>query len=153
MLKGYEHMYGIGNDHTGVALKEIIKKHLEEKGIEVKDFGTQSTTASNYAEVAETVANAVVSGECERGILICGTGVGISIAANKVNGIRACCCSEPFSAKLSKKHNDSNILCFGARVVGTELAKMIVDSWVDETYEGGRHQARIDYIADIEKRN
>ena len=146
-------MYGIGNDHTGVALKEIIKKHLEDRGIEVKDFGTQSTTASNYAEVAETVANAVVSGECERAILICGTGVGISIAANKVNGIRACCCSEPFSAKLSKKHNDSNILCFGARVVGQELAKMIVDCWIDETYEGGRHQARVDYIAEIEKRN
>lgn len=146
-------MYAIGNDHTGVALKEIIKKHLESKGIEVKDFGTQSTTASNYAEVAETVANAVKSGECERAVLICGTGVGISIAANKVNGIRACCCSEPFSAKLSKMHNDSNILCFGARVVGTELAKMIVDSWVDAEFEGGRHQPRIDYIAEIEKRN
>ena len=128
-------MYAIGNDHTGVALKQVIKAHLESKGIEVKDFGTQSTTASNYAEVAEVVANAVSSGECERAVLICGTGVGISIAANKVNGIRACCCSEPFSAKLSKMHNDSNILCFGARVVGTELAKMIVDCWVDAEYE------------------
>ncbi|MBQ3847405.1 MAG: ribose 5-phosphate isomerase B [Clostridia bacterium] len=146
-------MYAIGNDHTGVALKQVIKAHLESKGIEVKDFGTQSTTASNYAEVAEVVANAVSSGECERAVLICGTGVGISIAANKVNGIRACCCSEPFSAKLSKMHNDSNILCFGARVVGTELAKMIVDCWVDAEYEGGRHQARVDYISEIEKRN
>ena len=89
-------MYAIGNDHTAVALKQIIKAHLEAKGIEVKDFGTDSTTASNYAEKAEEVANAVASGECERGILICGTGIGISIAANKVNGIRAACCSEPF---------------------------------------------------------
>ncbi len=145
-------MYAIGNDHTGVALKEIIKKFVEERGVEVKDFGTQSTEASNYPEIAEAVANAVVSGECERGILICGTGVGISIAANKVKGIRAVCCSEPFSAKLSKQHNNSNILCFGARVVGTELAKMIVASWMDASFEGGRHQVRIDMIQDIENR-
>lgn len=145
-------MYAIGNDHTGVALKEIIKKFVEERGMDVKDFGTQSTEASNYPEIAEAVANAVVSGECERGILICGTGVGISIAANKVKGIRAVCCSEPFSAKLSKQHNDSNILCFGARVVGTELAKMIVASWMDASFEGGRHQVRIDMIQDIENR-
>ena len=145
-------MYAIGNDHTGVALKEIIKKFIEEKGVEVKDFGTQSTEASNYPEIAEAVANAVASGECERGILICGTGVGISIAANKVKGIRAVCCSEPFSAKLSKQHNNSNILCFGARVVGTELAKMIVESWMDAEFQGGRHQVRIDMIRDIENR-
>ncbi len=145
-------MYAIGNDHTGVALKEIIKKFVEEKGIEVKDFGTQSTDASNYPEIAESVANAVASGECERGILICGTGVGISIAANKVKGIRAVCCSEPFSAKLSKQHNNANILCFGARVVGTELAKMIVESWIDAEFQGGRHQVRIDMIQDIENR-
>ena len=146
-------MYAIGNDHTAVALKQIIKEHLEARGIEVRDFGTDSTTASNYAAKAEEVANAVVSGECERGILICGTGVGISIAANKVNGIRAACCSEPFSAKLSKLHNHSNILCFGARVVGSELAKMIVDEWVNAEYEGGRHQPRVDFISEIEKRN
>ena len=146
-------MYAIGNDHTAVALKQIIKEHLEARGIEVRDFGTDSTTASNYAAKAEEVANAVVSGECERGILICGTGVGISIAANKVNGIRAACCSEPFSAKLSKLLNNSNILCFGARVVGSELAKMIVDEWVNAEYEGGRHQPRVDFISEIEKRN
>lgn len=145
-------MYAIGNDHTGVALKELIKKLVEDKGFEVKDFGTQSTTASNYPEVAEVVANAVASGECERGILICGTGVGISIAANKVNGIRAVCCSEPFSAKLSKQHNNSNILCFGARVIGTELAKMIVESWMDAQFEGGRHQTRLDMITEIENK-
>ncbi len=146
-------MYAIGNDHTAVALKEVIKAHLESKGVEVRDFGTESTTASNYAEKAEEVANAVASGECERGILICGTGIGISIAANKVHGIRAACCSEPFSAKMSKVHNNSNILCFGARVVGTELAKMIVDAWFDAEYEGGRHQARLDTITAIENRN
>ena len=99
------------------------------------------------------MANAVASGECERGILICGTGIGISIAANKVNGIRAAVCSEPFSAKLSKIHNNSNILCFGARVVGTELAKMIVDEWVNAEFEGGRHQVRLDTITEIEGRN
>lgn len=146
-------MYAIGNDHTAVALKQIIKEHLEAKGVEVKDFGTESTTASNYAEKAEEVANAVASGECERGILICGTGIGISIAANKVHGIRAACCSEPFSAKMSKVHNNSNILCFGARVVGTELAKMIVDAWFDAEYEGGRHQMRLDTITAIENKN
>ena len=146
-------MYAIGNDHTAVALKQIIKEHLEAKGVEVKDFGTESTTASNYAEKAEEVANAVASGECERGILICGTGIGISIAANKVHGIRAACCSEPFSAKMSKVHNNSNILCFGARVVGTELAKMIVDAWFDAEYEGRRHQMRLDTITAIENKN
>ena len=146
-------MYAIGNDHTAVALKQIIKEHLEARGIEVRDFGTDSTTASNYAAKAEEVANAVASGECERGILICGTGVGISIAANKVNGIRAACCSEPFSAKLSKLHNNSNILCFGARVVGSELANMIVDEWVNAEYEGGTQQPRVDFISEIETRN
>lgn len=145
-------MYAIGNDHTGVALKELIKKHLEEKGETVKDFGTESTTASNYPEIAETVANAVASGECERAVLICGTGLGMSIAANKVHGIRAVCCSEPFSAKMAKEHNNANVLCFGARVIGTEMAKMLVDAWYDTEFQGGRHQARVDMMMDIEKR-
>lgn len=146
-------MYAIGNDHAAIELKQIIKKHMEERGIEVRDFGTNENVSCNYTDYAEAVANAVASGECERGILICGTGVGISIAANKVNGIRACCCSEPFSAKLSKQHNNSNILCFGARVVGSELAKMIVDAWLDAEFEGGRHQTRVDMISAIERRN
>jgi ribose 5-phosphate isomerase B len=145
-------MYAIGNDHTGVALKEIIKKLLESRGIEVKDFGTQSTEASNYAEIAEVAANAVASGECERGILICGTGLGMSYSANKVRGIRAACCSEPLSAKLSKIHNDANILCFGARIVGTEMAKMIVECWLDAKFEGGRHIERLNRITEIENR-
>lgn len=145
-------MYAIGNDHTGVDLKYIIKKHLEEKGETVKDFGTESTTASNYPDIAESVANAVASGECERAVLICGTGVGMSIAANKVKGVRAVCCSEPFSAKMSKEHNNANVLCFGARVIGNEMAKMIVDSWYEAEFQGGRHQTRVDIISDIEKR-
>lgn len=145
-------MYAIGNDHTGVALKELIKKFIEEKGYEVKDFGTQSTDASNYPDIAEAVSQAVASGQCERGILICGTGVGMSIAANKVRGIRAVCCSEPFSAKLSKQHNNANILCFGSRVVGSELAKMIVENWMDAEFQGGRHEVRVNMIHDIENR-
>jgi len=146
-------MYAIGNDHAAVELKEIIKKHLESRGIEVKDFGTNSNESCNYAVYGEKVARAVASGECERGILICGTGVGISIAANKVDGVRACCCSEPFSAKLSKQHNNTNVLCFGARVVGSELAKMIVDEWIDAEFQGGRHQTRIDYFDQIVENN
>ena len=145
-------MYAIGNDHAALEMKDLIVKHLEARGIEVKNFGTDTTDSCNYPEIAEKVANAVAGGECERGILICGTGVGMSIAANKVNGVRAVVCSEPFSAKLSKENNNSNILCFGARVVGSELAKMIVDAWVDAEFLGGRHETRVNMIADIEKR-
>ena len=145
-------MYAIGNDHAALEMKDLIVKHLEARGIEVKNFGTDTTDSCNYPEIAEKVANAVAGGECERGILICGTGVGMSIAANKVNGVRAVVCSEPFSAKLSKEHNNSNILCFGARVVGSELAKMIVDAWVDAEFLGGRHETRVNMISDIEKR-
>ena len=134
----------LGCDHGALALKNKMVAHLEGKGYEVKDFGTHTLDSCDYPDYAEKAAKAVASGECERGILICGTGIGISIAANKVNGIRAAVCSEPFSAKLSKIHNNSNILCFGARVVGTELAKMIVDEWVNAEFEGGRHQSRID---------
>lgn len=146
-------MYAIGSDHAGVEMRELIKSYLESKGEIVKDFGTQDRTKSNYPEIAESVANAVANGECEGGVLICGTGIGMSLAANKVNGIRAAVVSDPFSAKMSKIHNNANILCFGARVVGTELAKMIVDSWYEAEFEGGRHQVRIDMITDIEKRN
>lgn len=132
--------------------RKSLKNLWKEKGENGEGLCTQSTEASNYPEIAELVANAVASGECERGILICGTGVGISIAANKVHGIRAVCCSEPFSAKMAKEHNNANILCFGARVVGSELAKMIVENWMDAEFQGGRHAARVDMIHDIEKR-
>ncbi|MEG0177546.1 ribose 5-phosphate isomerase B [Anaerorhabdus sp.] len=144
---------GIGNDHTAVELKNEILKHLISRGFEVVNYGTDEVSSYNYALAGETVSNAVVKGDVDCGICICGTGIGISIACNKVNGIRACVCSEPFSAKLSKQHNNSNILCFGARVVGSELAKMIVDEWLDATYEGGRHAERVQTIMDIQDRN
>ena len=132
--------------------KEIIA-FLEEKGHQVVDYGTASEESCDYPIYGEIVARAVASGEVEQGILICGTGLGISLAANKVKGIRAAVCSEPFTAKMSRAHNDCNILAFGARVVGAELAKMIVDTWLNTEFEGGRHQRRVDLIMDIERRN
>lgn len=142
---------GIGNDHVAVELKNIIKEHLEEQGHEVVDFGTNSTERFDYPISGYAVGKAVASGDVDLGVLICGTGVGISLAANKVHGIRACVCSEPYSAKLSREHNNTNIIAFGARVAGPELAKMIVDEWLDAEFQGGRHQRRIDMIAEIEE--
>jgi ribose 5-phosphate isomerase B len=143
-------MIAIGCDHVGYELKPQIIEHLKQKGFEVKDFGTNNSERCDYPVYGYKVAKAVAEGECERGILICGTGVGISLSANKVKGIRAVVCSDPYSAKLSREHNNTNILAFGARVVGLELAKMIVDCWLDAEFEGGRHQNRIDMISDIE---
>ncbi len=140
----------IGNDHSAVAIRQVISQHLKDRGFEVEEVGTFSEESSNYPEWGEKVSRKVVSGEADLGIAICGTGIGISIACNKVKGIRAACCSEPYSAKLSRQHNNSNVLCFGARVVGTELAKMIVDEWLDAEFLGGRHQTRIDMISKIE---
>ena len=142
----------IGSDHVGYELKGKVIAHLKEKGIEVKDFGTNSTERTDYPIYGEAVAYAVASKEFDKGILICGTGVGISLAANKVNGIRAVVCSEPYSALLSRQHNDTNILAFGARVVGLDLALMIVDTWLSGVYEGGRHARRVQMISDIEER-
>ena len=142
----------IGNDHTAGHIRSVIAQHLRDRGYEVEEIGSFSTESSNYPEWGEKTAMKGVSGEADLGIAICGTGVGISIACNKVKGIRAVCCSEPYSAKLSREHNNSNILCFGARVVGDEMAKMIVDSWLDAEFQGGRHQKRIDMISDIEAR-
>ena len=141
----------IGNDHAAVEMKNVIVEHLKSKGHEVINFGTDTLESYPYPKAASDVAHAVVNKEADCGILICGTGVGIGIAANKVKGIRCATVSEPFSAKLTKMHNNANVLSFGARVVGTEVAKMIVDSWLEAEYEGGRHQTRIDMIADIEK--
>ena len=137
-------------DHGGFELKEAVKAHLEELGLEYIDFGTHSTDRVDYPDMAVPACDAVVSGQCEKALLFCGTGVGISMAANKVKGIRACVCSEPYSAKLSKQHNNSNIIAFGARVIGVETAKMIVDEWLGASYEGGRHQVRVDMISEIE---
>ncbi|MCF0109639.1 MAG: ribose 5-phosphate isomerase B [Erysipelotrichaceae bacterium] len=144
---------GIGNDHAAVEYKQLISAYIEEKyGYEVVNFGTDTTASFNYPIAGEAVANAVASGEVDKGIVICGTGVGISLAANKVNGIRCVTCSEPYSAKLSRQHNNTNMLAFGARVVGIEMAKMIVDAWLEAEFEGGRHEARVAMISDIEKR-
>ena len=142
----------IGNDHTALEMKAAIKAHLEENGYEVLDLGTNSTDSCDYPVYGEKVGRAVVDGEADLGIAICGTGVGISLAANKVKGVRACVCSEPYTAKLSRMHNDSNVLAFGARVIGVELAKMIVDEWLNASFEGGRHQRRVDMIMDIENK-
>lgn len=141
----------MGSDHVGYDMKLEIQKYLEEKGIECMDFGPFNTERVDYPDYSVKVASVVVSGEYDKGILICGTGIGISIAANKVKGIRAVVCSEPYSALLSRQHNDTNVLAFGARVVGLDLAKMIVDNWLIGEYEGGRHQARVDKIANIER--
>lgn len=145
-------MIAIGSDHGGYDLKESIKKYFDEKGIEYKDFGTFSNESVDYPDFALKVAEAVAGGECDRGILLCGTGVGISIAANKVPGIRAAQVSDVFSARYSKEHNNANVLCMGGRVVGLGLAIMIVDEWLNAKFQGGRHQKRLDKITDIEKK-
>ena len=141
----------IGNDHVAIDMKNEIKEYLESLGHEVIDVGTNSTERFNYPVSGYKVARMVADKEVDAGVLICGTGVGISLAANKVHGIRACVCSEPYTAKLSKQHNNSNIIAFGARVIGIETAKMIVDEWLKAEYEGGRHQTRIDMIKEIEE--
>lgn len=140
----------IGNDHVAIEMKKEIKAYLEEKGHEIIDVGTNEPGSFHYPISGYKVAKMVAAGEVEGGILICGTGVGISLAANKVKGIRACVCSEPYTAKLSKQHNNTNIIAFGARVIGVELAKMIVDEWINAEFLGGRHGTRVDMIMEIE---
>lgn len=141
----------IGCDHVGIILKPTITEHLIARGITVIDKGTYEDTRTDYPIYGKAVAQAVVSGEADLGIVICGSGIGISIAANKVNGIRAVVCSEPYSAKLSREHNNTNVLSFGSRVIGSELARMIVDAWLDAEFEGDRHQKRVEMIASIEE--
>ena len=141
----------IGNDHVAIEMKNEIKEYLEAKGIEMVDVGTNEHGSFNYPISGYKVAKLVAAGEVDGGILICGTGVGISLSANKVKGIRACVCSDPYTAKLSKQHNNTNIIAFGARVIGVELAKMIVDEWINAEFEGGRHKTRVDMIMEIEE--
>lgn len=141
---------GVGNDHAAVELKIEIVEFLEEKGYEVINFGTDTNASCNYPVYGEKVARAVAAKEVDLGILICGTGIGISLAANKVKGIRAAVCSEPCSARLSRQHNNANILALGARIVGGEMAKMIVEEWLNAEFMGGRHQERVDMIMEIE---
>ena len=153
MEKG-EHIMKIalGCDHGGLNLKTAIKDHLTKAGHEVVDFGTNSNESCDYPLIAEPLAHAVADGECERGILVCGTGIGIGIAANKVDGIRAALCHDTFSARASRNHNNANILTMGERVIGPGLALDIVDVWLASDFEGGRHERRVAQIADIEKK-
>jgi len=142
----------IGNDHAAVELKNQISEYIKEKyGYEVINFGTDTNESVDYPIYGAKVARAVAAGEADLGIAICGTGLGISLAANKVKGIRCAVCSEPYTAKMSRAHNNCNMLAFGARVVGLDLAKMIVDTFLTTEFEGGRHQRRVDLIMDIEK--
>ena len=141
----------IGNDHTAIDMKNEIMAYVQDKGIEVVNVGTDSTDRFNYPISGYKVARMVADGEVDGGILICGTGVGISLAANKVEGIRAVVCSEPYSARLSRQHNNTNMLSLGARVVGVDLALMIVKAFLDGEYEGGRHQKRVDMLMEIDE--
>lgn len=142
----------IGNDHVAVDLKNHLTKYLEDKGYTVVNYGTDTTDSCDYPIYGEKVGRAVANGECDLGILICGTGIGISLAANKVKGVRAAVCSEPYSARLTRQHNNANIIAFGARVVGQSMAEMIVDEFLNAEYQGGRHQRRVDMLTDIENR-
>ena len=144
---------GIGNDHAAVEMKMQIREYLESLGHEVVNYGVDTTERCNYPEIGEKVGRAVAAGEVECAVLICGTGVGISIAANKVHGVRAAVCSDITTAHLVKEHNNANIIAFGARIVGIETAKDIVKAYLDAKFLGGRHQTRSDMIADIETRN
>lgn len=132
---------------------QTVKAHLDELGLEYQDFGTYSAESCDYPDFAARAAKAVAGGECERGILICGTGIGISIAANKVKGIRAALCSDCFSAEMTRRHNDANMLAMGARVLGEGLALKIVDTFLNTSFDGGRHQRRIDKISSLELEN
>jgi ribose 5-phosphate isomerase B len=143
----------VGCDHGGLEHKNAIAEHLKSEGFEVEDFGIYENKSVDYPEIALKVANSIKNGENELGILVCGTGIGMSLAANKVNGIRAAACSEHFSAKYTRLHNNSNILCLGGRVIGIGTALELCDIFVNTEFEGGRHQRRIDMITEIEKSN
>ena len=142
----------IGSDHGGYNLKEHIKKYLESKGVEFKDFGTNSTESCDYPDYAFRVASAVAGIQFDRGIIICGTGIGVSISANKVKGIRAALCTDTFSARMSREHNNANVLCMGERVIGTGVAIDIVEAWLKAEFTGGRHERRVGKILDIEEK-
>ena len=141
----------IGSDHAAEFLKNAITPHLVQRGLYPNDLGLGNRTLFEYPVIAKKVADLVAGGTVDLGILLCGTGVGVSIVANKVKGVRAVVCSEPYSAKLSKQHNDTNVLCLGSRVVGEDLALMIVDAWIDAEAEGGRHAERVGMIAKMEE--
>ncbi|BBB91501.1 MAG TPA: ribose 5-phosphate isomerase B [Methylomusa anaerophila] len=144
-------LVAIGSDHGGFCLKEEIKKFLAEKGVACRDYGTHSTESVDYPDISLAVAQAVAAGECDRGIIVCGTGIGVCIAANKVKGIRAALCHDVYSAQMSREHNDANILTLGERVIGWGLARMIVDVWLKTEFAGGRHRQRVEKICALDK--
>lgn len=147
-------MIAVGCDHGGFELKTAVLKHLDEKNIAYKDFGTYSSESVDYPVYAKKVADAVVSGECELGLLFCGTGIGISIAANKIKGVRAACCSDKFSVEMTRLHNNANILCLGGRVVSAEKGIELVDLFLSTPFSGDeRHQRRIDLVTALEENN
>ncbi len=145
-------MIAIASDHGGFELKQEIMKHLTELGLEHKDYGTYTTDSCDYPVYGEAAARAVASGECDRGIIICGTGIGISITANKIKGIRAALCADCYSAEFTRLHNDANILALGARTTGSGLALKIVDTFLNTEFEGGRHARRVALISEIEEK-
>ena len=145
-------MIAIGSDHGGYALKQVIISHLADRGVEFRDFGTYSEESCDYPEYGEAVGRAVASGECELGIAVCGTGIGISIAANKVHGVRAAACSDCYTAEMCRRHNDANVLALGGRVIGPGLALKIVDIFLSTGFDGGRHARRLGKLAEIEAR-
>lgn len=143
-------MIALACDHGAYELKEAVKVHLAEKGLEVKDFGTYSTDSCDYPDFAAAAAKAVAAGECEKGVVLCTTGIGVSIVANKVKGVRCALCTDPLSAEMTRRHNDTNVLAMGAGVVGKNLALAILDKWLETEFEGGRHQRRVDKITALE---
>ena len=145
-------MIALGCDHGGYELMQAVKAHLHELGLAYQDFGTFSADSCDYPVYAEKAARAVASGACDRGILICGTGIGISISANKIKGIRAALCSDCYSAEMTRRHNDANMLAMGARVLGEGLALKIVDTFLTTDFEGGRHKRRVDLITELENK-
>lgn len=143
-------MLAIGSDHAGYPLKQALLSYLEENSVSYRDFGCKGEPC-HYPDIAKTVCEAVQNGEAQMAILVCGTGVGMSMAANKMRGIRACCCTDTFSAKYTRLHNDANVLCLGARVLGAGLAEELVDVFLHTEFEGGRHQLRVDLIHNLEE--
>ena len=141
----------IGSDHGGIHLKEVLKQHLAERGVEVSDAGTYTEESCDYPDIAVKVCQEITDGKAERGILVCGTGIGMSMAANKVKGIRAALCGDVFSATMSREHNNANVICLGERVLGPGLALSILDAWLDTEFAGGRHERRVNKIMAVEE--
>ncbi len=141
----------LGCDHGGYALKEVLKAHLESKGVAVQDFGCHSPDSCDYPAYAQAAAQAVAQGQADFGVVVCTTGIGVSICANKVKGVRCALCHEPWSAQMTRRHNDANMLAMGAGMVGPNLAERIVDVFLSTPFEGGRHQRRVDLISDLER--